>query len=173
MDNTLRDLLSTLGGANGMKRKEARETVVLIGDRAAHDVAALLDGPGKKVRWEAAKILAAMVEPSSLPTFLALLRDHESDLRWIAADGLIALGPRSVVPLLESLLNGAPVKGQAEMSARVLRNLATDNEVLARIVAPVLEALKDPVVVDPVIVQPRVSQALSDLSKATGELPDL
>jgi HEAT repeat protein len=172
VDKTLHDLLASLGSDNGMERKKARETVVLIGTRAAHDLVALLDSPIKKVRWEAAKTLAAMVEPFSLPAFIALLRDHESDLRWIATDGLIALGPRSVAPLLESLLEGPLVKGQPEMSARVLRQLSSDNEVLARIVAPVIEALKEPVP-DPAIIQPCASQALNDLSKVTGELPDL
>ena len=170
MDATLRDLLHDLGSDNGMERKRARETVVLVGDPAAPHVRSLLGSGDKKLRWEAAKTLAAMVDPSSLPVLIDLLRDHESDLRWIAADGLIALGPRVVVPLLESLLAAPPVKGQGEMAARVLRKLAADNDVLAGIVAPVVDVLKEP---DPVVLQPRVSQALSDLSRVTGELPEL
>ncbi len=170
MDHTLQSLLGTMASDKGMERKRAREILVLMGEKAEPQVRALLDEANKKVRWEAAKTLAAMVEPASLPAFLTLLGDHASDLRWIAADGLINLGPRSVVPLLESLLTATPVKGQGEMAARVFRELSSNNEVLAEILAPVLDALKEP---DPAILSPRVSRALSDISTVTGELPPL
>ncbi len=171
MDAFIQDLLSTMGSQNGMERKRARETAVLIGDSVTPAVGALLDGDDKRLRWEAAKTLAAIADPTSTETLIALLRDPESDLRWLAADGLINLGPRSVLPLLESLLADPPTKGQAQMTGRVLRALASENDVLEEIVAPVIEALAD--TVTPAILQPRVSQALGDLARVTGRLPDM
>ncbi len=170
MDHTLRELLDTLRGDDGMGRKRARETMVLIGDEIVPEMQALLAEGTKRERWEAAKTLAALVDPSSLDTLIDLLAERESDIRWIAADGLIALGPRVVVPLLKSLLAGPPTRGQAEMSGRVLRKLASENDVLGEIVAPVLEVMETP---DPGVLQPRVSQALSDLDRITGRLPEL
>jgi hypothetical protein len=52
----------------------------------------------------------------------------------------------------------------------VLRKLASENDVLANILAPVLEVMESP---DPGVLQPRVSQALSDLDRVTGRLPEL
>ena len=57
------------------------------------------------------------------------------------------------------------------MTGRVLRALASENDVLQEIVAPVIEALAD--TVTPAILQPRVSQALGDLARVTGRLPDM
>lgn len=170
MNPTVQGLLEQLGSRDGMERKRAREILVLVGEPAEPEVRPLLDDGSKRVRWEAAKILAAMIDPSSVPALLSLLRSDESELRWIAADGLIALGPRSVVPLLESLLEGPPTKGQTQMSGRVLRELAATNDVLNEIVSPVSDALGQN---EPAILHPKVSQALSDLSRITGELPEL
>jgi HEAT repeat protein len=171
VDTFVDDLLRTMGGQNGMERKRARETAVLVGDPIAPAVGALLESDDKRLRWEAAKTLAAIVDPSSAGVLIALLRDQESDLRWIAADGLINLGPRSVVPLLESLLAGPPTKGQVQMTGRVLRKLASENDVLQEIVAPVTEVLTD--TVTPAVLQPKASQALGDLARVTGRLPEM
>jgi HEAT repeat protein len=171
MDTFIHDLLSAMGSENGMERKRARETAVLMGDSIAPAVSTLLDGDEKRLRWEAAKTLVAIVDPPSTGVLIALLRDQESDLRWIAADGLINLGPRSVVPLLESLLADPPTKGQVQMTGRVLRRLASENDVLQEIAAPVIEVLTD--TVTPAILEPRVSRALRDLAAVTGRLPQM
>ncbi len=169
MDTDVRNLLGTLSSEKGMERKRARETVVLVGDSAGTQVRSLLGSGDKRLRWEAAKALSAMVDPSSLPALVELLKDQESDLRWLAADGLINLGPRSVAPVLRSLLGGPPSKGQIQMTGRVLRKLATENDVLQEIVAPVVEVLTDTVA--PEVLQPRAAQALADLDRLTGRLP--
>ncbi|MGI5940606.1 MAG: HEAT repeat domain-containing protein [Thermoleophilia bacterium] len=168
MNTTLRDLVKSLGSQNGLERKRARETIVLVKEPVTPLLQSLLDEGDKRVRWEAAKTLATTIDPSAMDTLIELLTTYDSDIRWIAADGLIKLGPRTVIPLLRSLLTDKIVKGQAEMTARVLRQLATENEVLNELVTPVIEALKDP---DPALVQPKVQRALSDISAATGELP--
>ncbi len=168
MDKYLRDLLATMTGEKGMERKKAREIVVLTGDSAAPEVRALLGSADKRTRWEAAKALGAMVDADSVYALVALLHDPESDIRWLAADALINLGPRSVGPLLESLLAAPTEKGQAQMAGRVLRSLAEGNSVLAAIVADLSEVLGDP---DPGVVEPRVSRALAELRSVTGVLP--
>ena len=169
MDTNLLDLLQKLGSDNGMVRKQARETIVLIGEPAAPEVRTLVkNSKDKRVRWEATKALAMIADPASIDTFIKLLTAYESDLRWIAADGLIRLGNCAIVPLLKSLLVKEIPKGQSEMSARVLRQLSSDNDVLGRIVSPVISSLKNP---QSDILQPKVERALSDLSTVTGELP--
>jgi hypothetical protein len=55
MDHTLRDLMEALRGEDGMGRKRARETMVLIGDEIAPRMRTLLAEGTKRERWEAAK----------------------------------------------------------------------------------------------------------------------
>jgi len=172
MERFLDELLEALGSNDGAARKRARETLVLVGDPAVAPVRALLDSPQKRVRWEAAKTLAAMVDPPSVDDFVRSLDDPQSDIRWLAGDGLINLGPRSVGPVLGSLLEGPLSTGRREMSRRVLRQLASENRVLAEIVGPVVEAL-DAASVDSGVVAPRASRALSDLDRVTERLPSL
>jgi len=167
---TVRTLLDALGSNKGMERKSARETLVLCGETAEPQLRSLLTSKDKRLRWEAAKALAAMVEPASLPALVGLLRDEQPELRWLAADGLIGLGPRSVIPVLESLLQAPPTKGQVQMAGRVLRALAAENDVLREIVSAVTAALSDMVTRE--VLEPRVSEALTRLERVAGRLPE-
>lgn len=157
-------LIEALRGSDGVERKRARETLVLIGGPAVPPLRGLLAEPDRLVRWEAAKALVAMIDPESVDDFVRLLSDERSELRWLAASGLIALGPRSVAPVLRSLLAPAPPRGLLEMSHRVLKELSTDNEVLAELVGPVTDVLRGN---DPTPVAPRAGRALSDLQGLT------
>jgi len=165
--DTLNLLLAALKEKNGMRRKQARETLVLAGDPAVKPLLELTTSPDKQTRWEAAKALAAMVEPACLDTFVGLLSDSQSDIRWLAADGLIALGPRSAVPVLKSLLGRDLSRGHLAMSHRVLARLAEDNSVLAAVVAPVLDTLRG---IDLATLPTKAEKALLELDQRTGRL---
>lgn len=169
MDDHLERLLSGLESGDGMARKRARETLVLVGDTATPRLRALLASSDKNVRWEAAKALGAVIDPGSADTFVQLLDDPSSDLRWLAATGLIELGPRSVRPVLQSLTDPSVPRGHLEMSHRVLGELATGNGVLADIVGPVVEMLGR---TDRGVIVATAARALSDLDRATGRPPD-
>ncbi len=172
MEQYLDELVAALSGDNGMARKRARETLVLIGEPAAEYVRSLLASPEKRVRWEAAKTLAAMVDPTSLDALARLLGDPLSDVRWLAGDGLINLGPRSVGPVLRSLLGESPRPGLLESAHRVLGRLAADNQVLSEIVGPVVEVLATDSP-DSGVVATKAERALSDLDRITERLPAL
>jgi len=168
MDAHLSALLRALESNNGLERKRARETLVLVGEPAVPRLVALLGSTKKQLRWEAAKALEAMVQPEVLDRLVDLLSDADSDIRWLAASGLIGLGPRAVVPVLKSLLGAPPPRGQREMCHRILRQLSAENSVLAGIVAPVIEALESN---DPTPLPTRAERALSELDRVTGRLP--
>jgi len=169
MDDHLERLLSGLSSGDGMAKKRARETLVLVGAPAVPRLQALLADSDKSVRWEAAKALGAVIDPGSVDTFLELLDDPSSDLRWLAATGLIELGPRSVRPVLQSLTDPSVPRGHLEMSHRVLGELATGNDVLAGIVRPVVEMLGRN---DRGVIAATAARALSDLDRAIGRPPD-
>lgn len=170
MDDHVEGLLRGLMDDDGMARKRARETLVLVGDPAIPRLRALLTSSGKRARWEAAKALGAMIDPGSVDDFASLLDDPNSDLRWLAATGLIELGPRSVRPVLQSLARTSLPRGRLEMSRRILGELAKDNGVLAAIVGPLLDVLGGN---DVGVVAATAARAVSDLDQMTGRLPDL
>jgi hypothetical protein len=55
-------------------------------------------------RWEILKTLQQISDSSSIPIFIEALEDEESDIRWVAAEGLIKLGAESINPLLKALV---------------------------------------------------------------------
>ncbi|MCW8816397.1 MAG: HEAT repeat domain-containing protein, partial [Ignavibacteriaceae bacterium] len=54
-------------------------------------------------RWEAVKTLEEISDPLSIPLFIQAMEDEKSDVRWLAAKGLIKLGKLSIKPLLKTL----------------------------------------------------------------------
>ena len=70
MDGHLERLLSGLSTGDGMAKKRARETLVLVGDPAVPGLQALLASSDKSAQWEAAKALGAVIDPGSLDAFV-------------------------------------------------------------------------------------------------------
>jgi len=56
------------------------------------------------VRWEAAKALSQIANPASIQALLEALSDKTFEVRWMAAEGLIRIGRKAVIPLLEALV---------------------------------------------------------------------
>jgi HEAT repeat protein len=169
MDDHVGRLLSDLGTGDGLARKRARETLVLVGDPAVPELAALLQSDDKQLRWEAAKGLAAIHDPGCVDTFVLLLDDPSSDLRWLAASGLIELGYRSVRPVLQSLNDPEVPRGHLEMSHRVLGDLARANDVLAGVVKPLVDVLGRN---DRGVIATTAARALRDFDRVTGRPPE-
>ncbi len=127
MDKTIRNhedievqqLLKTLGSKNGMERKKARKKLVEMGNDVLNPLAGMfnhpeyifgmekLHHPDHIYRWEALKTTVEIGDPISISFFIQALDDDESDIRWMATEGLIKLGMQSVKPLLEKLLENS------------------------------------------------------------------
>jgi len=165
MEQHLTDLIAALGSDDGPKRKPARETLTLLGEPAIPQLRGLLFSADKRIRWEAAKCLGAMVDPASVEAFVELVTDQYSEVRWLAGSGLINLGPRSAAPVLDSLVRYPDSMGHQQAARRVLRGLSSDNGVLAEIVGPVVDALDHP---DPAVIASKAAVALTELEKTTG-----
>jgi HEAT repeat protein len=66
-----------------------------------------LKEPSERTCWEAAKILGAIGDPAAADA-LAELLDHENhDIRWVAAESLIAIGREGLKQVLMLLLSKA------------------------------------------------------------------
>lgn len=103
-EKEIKELLDVLCNDDGHKRKEAREKLVAIGAKTLNYVKDLLDHPKHICRWEAMKVIQEIGDPESIPVFIEALDDDKSDIRWIAAEGLIRTGKYSVRPLLNEVL---------------------------------------------------------------------
>jgi HEAT repeat protein len=99
----IQELIKTLGSDNGMERQSAREELVAIGRDSVGFLMELLSHPKHIYRWEAVKTLEEIGDPLSISLFIQAMEDEKSDVRWLAAKGLIKLGKLSIKPLLKTL----------------------------------------------------------------------
>lgn len=103
--SNLGQLVGQLASEDGLERMKARESLVEIGASAVSAVAEIADAKEGHVRWECAKTLSQIADPSSIDVLTRLLEDSEEGTRWDAALGLIAIGKRSVIPLLHAIID--------------------------------------------------------------------
>ena len=85
--------------------QKARRSLVANGHTAVPYLIEALGSSRNWVRWEAAKALSQIGDPSSTDALVKALEDKEFDVRWLAAEGLIAIGRKSVMPLLRALID--------------------------------------------------------------------
>ena len=88
----------------------------------------LLDSENGLLRMEAAKIVELIADRKSIPFFINLLDDKVFEIRWIAAEGLIKIGRRSIVPLLKSIRDGKSTLIFNKGAHHVLLSLLKENE---------------------------------------------
>jgi hypothetical protein len=60
-----------------------------------------------RTRWEAAKALSEIADPLAATALVNALEDDDADIRWVASEGLTALGRDGLEPLLAALLERA------------------------------------------------------------------
>ena len=104
IDEETKKLIELLGSDEGLERKKARESLVAKGKDIINIMGELLSNPEHIYRWEAVKTLEEIGDIDAIPHFIQALEDDKSDVRWIAAEGLIKLGRKSVKPLLNALI---------------------------------------------------------------------
>jgi len=102
-NHTIAQLLRQLSDDDGMNRLHAREKLVAEGRLATHQLMTLLSSHRKQLRWEAAKVLAEIGDPESVPALIPALEDPEWGVRWLAAEALAHIGRPALLPLLNLL----------------------------------------------------------------------
>lgn len=99
-ESTVKKLLEILCNDEGQKRKEARRELVALGEETLAYTDNYLNNTKHICRWEVLRVIKEIADLKSIPVFLAALDDDKSDIRWIAAEGLIRMGKYSTKPLL-------------------------------------------------------------------------
>jgi len=105
-DNLTSLIKESLDSKNSVKKLAARSTLVGLGKSITPKLHKLLNSENGLLRMEAAKIVELIADRRSIPFFINLLDDKEFEIRWIAAEGLIKIGRRSILPLLKSIRDG-------------------------------------------------------------------
>ena len=133
-------LVTGLASSEPVARQQAREKLIRLG---GHDVTAALVAesldPRRQVRWEAVKALAALADPVAAPALLHALEDHDSDVRWVAAEGLVGLRRVGLLTVLSGLTRRARSIEFCRSAHHVLHDLKKHGH--ADVIAEVLTAL--------------------------------
>ena len=132
MENEIEELIKKLYSKDGIQRKMARYDLVKIGKPAIKYLSGLLNEPKDKeqkeyVRWEAIKTLSQINNPESIPILIKALEHEDFDVRWMAAEGLINIGEKSIKPLLKTLVRKSNSIYLLEGTHHVLKELQFKN----------------------------------------------
>jgi HEAT repeat protein len=155
-------LVAELASPNPASRTKARKALVAIGKPTVPSLISLLAHRKPHVRWEAAKALCGIADPIAAFALVNALDDRDGDVRWLAAEGLAALGQEGLQPLLAALLQRAESCSFCESAHHVCHTLVKRKK-LGPVLRRVLAALKES---EPgVAVPPAAYTALSKLQK--------
>jgi HEAT repeat protein len=141
-NRAIESLIAALSSSDGLTRQNARARLIEHGHQAVGDLIRTLKHPQEQVRWEAAKALVTIADPAATAALADALSDQDGDVRWLAAEGLIALGRDSVWPVLERLTHRAESEKFREAAHHVLH--AHFDGDMDELLGPVLSALDGP-----------------------------
>lgn len=127
-DNLTSLIKETLDSKNSVKKLVARNKLVGMGKTNLPKLHGLLNSENGLLRMEAAKIVELIADIRSIPFLIYLFDDKEFEIRWIAAEGLIKIGRRSILPLLKSIRDGKSSLIFNKGAHHVLLSLLHENE---------------------------------------------
>ena len=135
-------LINDLSGKDGIKRHKARIALVEIGAPAVEPLVNALNDKSQTVRWESAKALGQIRDPRSIDALVKALQDRQFDVRWLAAEALIAIGNKSVKPLLQAVVDNPGREYVREGAHHVFHDLRGGQ--YGDILQPVITSMEDP-----------------------------
>ncbi len=91
-------LITELASLDPAARTKARKALVAMRRLAVPSLIQQLSHPKPHVRWEAAKALCGIADPIAASALVNALGDRDGDVRWLAADAVIALGKDGLQP---------------------------------------------------------------------------
>ena len=97
-------LIENLSDPDADIRKQARSSLVAIGKPVIISLVNALSENNREKQLEVARTLAAMLIPETAPYLVKALEIEDPDVRWLAAEGLLALGKKALEPLLQALM---------------------------------------------------------------------
>ncbi len=120
----IRTLIAALEDDHDVTRMAARTELAELGVAATAPLATCLLHPRQRTRWEAAKALLSIADPSAAPALVLALDDADADVRWVAGEALVSLGAAALPPLLGTLIRRARSVQFCRGAHHVLHDLA-------------------------------------------------
>jgi HEAT repeat protein len=102
-ENLVKLIHGLLDDKNYTIKHNAGKALVKKGKTIIPQMHKLLSSKNSLLRKEAARIVELIADRRSISLLIGLLEDKESDIRWIAAEGLVKIGRQSILPLLKSV----------------------------------------------------------------------
>lgn len=128
IEQKIRNNIQKLSNKNGLIRDKARRTLEEIGLPAIDFLAEYVDHPDVTARWEAVKALGEINEPVAAPLLVNALEDNDGDVRWLAAEGLAALGEEGLIELFNTLFTNSDSIYLRKGAHHVLSRIAEDTK---------------------------------------------
>jgi HEAT repeat protein len=135
-------LMEDLSGKDGIKRNKARIALVEIGAPSVEPLVNALKDKSQTVRWESAKALGQIMDPRSIDALVKALQDRLFDVRWLAAEALIAIGNKSVRPVLQAIVDYPDSEYIREGAHHIFHDLRGGQ--YGDILQPVITSMEDP-----------------------------
>jgi len=104
-------------------REAAYDALGELGPRVLPALEAPSTDRDRDVRWFAFEIASHLEGSEAIPVLLRGLRDEDFSIRWVASNGLIAIGAASVRPLLEALVTERPSLSFHSASRRIFTRI--------------------------------------------------
>lgn len=123
MEDEIAKLIQGLFSKDGIERQKARYRLVKIGKPVTQFLVGLQYLSKQQVRWEAIKTLSQISDPDSIPILINALENSNSDVRWLAAEGLVEMGEASLKPMLIAIEERGDSKRLREGAHHVLKGL--------------------------------------------------
>ena len=140
-ERTVKALVADLTCPDGFNRLMARRALVYIGPPAVAELTRSLEHHEPLRRWEAAKALSEIGDAHSTDALIKALTDKVFDVRWLAAEGLIAIGDTVLPPLLREVMKSPDSIWLREGAHHILHELS--NAGIAAVIDPLMRALED------------------------------
>ncbi|MEJ2054885.1 MAG: HEAT repeat domain-containing protein [Calditrichaceae bacterium] len=105
INNIIKENILKLADSDGLEREKARKKLVKIGTPVIDFLSEMETHPKAIARWEAVKALSEIRDPLTAPLLINALEDRSFGVRWLAAEGLTALGKEGLVAVLKALLD--------------------------------------------------------------------
>lgn len=141
LDAAIECLVSCLHSREGSIRESVRKCLVSIGQLAVPALIQALDSNHREARWEAAKALGEIGDPSAAASLVETLGRDQFAIRWLAAEGLIGFGKQGLEPLLSALLHNPDSGFLRDGAHHVLHALRDADSSLGEVLAPLVDAL--------------------------------
>jgi hypothetical protein len=141
---TIEALINDLGSKDGIVRQKARNALVQIGLPAMESLTVAFETKKNAyAHWEAAKAISTIGGPEAVSPLLHALADDDFSIRWIATEGLIAVGGIALESLAKVLVSEETPPFFYESSHHFIHDLISKkiiDEEMALQIEPLLKA---------------------------------